>query len=187
MENGLLHLKIQELLKTLSIPRKEYSSFNKWIVEKLNRFVEENDFEGNCCYFVKNIDNNSNVCFVHKFDGKARSFQNLELSSLPENVSKDDVLVYLDGKIVVQEEVTSELLEEKLRRLVELKESFSLFTEDGKEYVVCDKSDDIIRPQMSLRMEDGKEYSKIDISSRLYEKIKVGDKVVYRNGDWEVV
>ncbi len=187
-ENDRLHTEIDDLLKRVKISRSENSNINRTIEKILNEYVSENKSEVNCCYFIKNIDEKNDICFVHKFDGKEKTFQNLKFSEMPIGIKEDDVIVYANKAFAVNEDVTNRVLKAKKLILNNIEESFELFTEEGKEYIVCDKSDDILKPRISLKTkESGKEYVGITVSRELYEAVKVSDTVIYEKNEWKIV
>lgn len=172
-------------MSDIKIPRNVHTALNEAIARLLKEYVSENNFEEGCCYFVKNIIPAQQVCFVHRFTKAEKSFQNIELEKLPDNIKKGDVVILKEGQFIVDYEITNEVSNVQNRAIESLKNSIELFRVEGKEYFVCDKSDDAEDPKMSLRIEEtGEEFWAIEISKELYENIKYGSRVTYKNGKY---
>ena len=151
----------------------------------MKKFVTENVLEGQCCYFVKNINYDANVCFVHKFSEGGKTFQNLDISDIPSDTKKEDVLVLIQGVLTVNTEITEQIAKLKSEILESYEETKALFSVEGEEYVVSDKSDDVVNAHMSLRTKDGAfERADVKINSELYNKIRFGSKVRFESGKY---
>ena len=173
--------------KSMDIPRSTNSMINKAVNKYLMELVSEFKPENGCCYLVKNLTPEKNVCFVHKMTETERIFENIELSNVPANTRIGDVLVWSDGKLTVSPVVTGEVLKIRQRIIRSLENSLEDFQIEGETYVVCDKSDDAVKPKVSLRTEDGdKEFWGIDIDTELYEQIEYGSIVKFENGKYVV-
>lgn len=169
--------------KSIDIPRKVNSLINQTVNSFLMEMVREYKPESNCCFLVKNVSPETGVCFVHRINESERTFENIELSAVPSNTKEGDVLVIQNGKYAVSLVVTAEVLKIRQRIIKSLENSIEDFQIEGACYVVCDKSDDIKSPKMSLRIEEsGKEFWGIDIEAELYNEIEFGSKVKYENG-----
>lgn len=187
MDLNELRSYVEDLKASVKMSRNANQALNDEISNYLKKYVSENDCEERCCFFVKNITPSNNICFVHKFTASEKSFQNLDLSDLPENVHKSDVIVFKNGEYVVDLDLTNEILQIEKRAYESLKSSVNLFKVEGQKYFVCEKSDDSLNPKMSLRIiETNEELWGIDISKELYKKIKYGSIVVYKNGEYEI-
>ena len=172
----------------MSIPRKLHSLINKKIEECLVNFALEGEIEEQYCYFVKNINHDTNICFVHKFSKDGKTFQNIDASSVPSDTKKEDILVLKDGKLIVHTEITEKVAQLKAELLASYEESKHLFEIEGEEYFVSDKSDDELSAKMSLRTKDGTaERTGIDIDAELYHKIRYGSKVRFESGNYVIV
>lgn len=186
--NEELRAHVERCEAAIKLPRSTHSILNNAIASTLRRYVTEHEVEDGCCYFVKNINQDANICFVHAFTPQGKSFQNLTLSGLPQDMKKGDVLVQKEGQIVVEPEITNTILALRKRILESLKNSIELFRVEGKTYFICDKSDDIMKPKMSLRIEEtNQEYWGIDIDEELYKQIRYGSKVVYTGGQYTLL
>lgn len=173
--------------KGMDIPRSTNSMINKAVNKYLMELVSEFKPENGCCYLVKNLTPETNVCFVHKMTETERIFENIELSNVPANTRIGDVLVWSDGKLTVSPVVTGEVLKIRQRIIRSLENSLEDFQIEGETYVVCDKSDDSVKPKFSLRTEVGdKEFWGIDIDTELYEQIEYGSIVKFENGKYVV-
>lgn len=174
--------------KSMDIPRSTNSMINKAVNKYLMGLVSEFKPENGCCYLVKNLTPETNVCFVHKMTETERIFENIELSNVPANTRIGDVLVWSDGNLTVSPVVTGEVLKIRQRIIRSLENSLEDFQIEGVTYVVCDKSDDSVKPKFSLRTEDGeKEFWGIDIDAELYEQIEYGSMVKFENGKYVIV
>lgn len=173
--------------KSMDIPRSTNSMINKAVNKYLMGLVSEFKPENGCSYLVKNLTPETNVCFVHKITETERIFENIELSKVPANTRIGDVLVWMEGKLTVSPVVTGEVLKIRQRIIRSLENSLEEFHVEGKTYVVCDKSDDVLKPKFSLRTEDGaKEFWGIEIDAELYEQIEFGSIVKFENGKYVV-
>ena len=171
--------------KSMDIPRKISSLINQTVNKYLMELVMEFKPENACCYLVKNLTPETNVCFVHKITEKERIFENIEFSDVPVETRIGDVLVYTDGKLTVSPVVTGEVLKIRQRIIRSLENSLEDFQIEGEMYVVCDKSDDAIKPKFSLKTQDsGKEFWGIEIDAELYEQIEYGSIVKFENGKY---
>ena len=174
--------------KSMDIPRSTNSMINKAVNKYLMGLVSEFKPENGYCYLVKNLTPETNVCFVHKINETERIFENIELSNVPTNTRIGDVLVWSDGKLTVSPVVTGEVLKIRQRIIRSLENSLEDFQIEGAMYVVCDKSDDAVKPKFSLKMQDGeKEFWGIDIDVELYEQIEYGSMVKFENGKYVIV
>lgn len=181
--NETLRGAVEALESSFKLTREDRSLINNTIANWLKKYVSSNELSE--CYYVKNVTPETNICFVHTFTADRKSFQNLELSKLPTDVKIGDVLVFQNGSFKVDKEITNEILALRKRIMEASKNSKNLFEVDGKEYVVCDKSDEKEEAMMSLKiLETGKEFWGIKISQELYEKIKYGSKVIYQDGTY---
>lgn len=171
--------------KSMDIPRKISSLINQTVNKYLMELVREFKPENACCYLVKNLTPETNVCFVHKITEKERIFENIEFSDVPVETRIGDVLVYTDGKLTVSPVVTGEVLKIRQRIIRSLENSLEDFQIEGEMYVVCDKSDDAIKPKFSLKTQDsGKEFWGIEIDAELYEQVEYGSIVKFENGKY---
>lgn len=181
--NETLRGAVEALENSFKLTREDRSLINDSIANWLKKYVSSNGLSE--CYYVKNVTPESNICFVHTFTADKKSFQNLELSKLSADVKNGDVLIFQNGSFKVDKEATNEILTLRKRIIEASKNSRSLFEVDGKEYFVCDKSDEKEDARMSLKIpETGKEFWGIKISQELYEKIRYGSKVIYQNGTY---
>ena len=173
--------------KSMDIPRSTNSMINKAVNKYLMGLVSEFKPENGCCYLVKNLTPETNICFVHKMTETERIFENIELSNVPDNTRIGDVLVWSEGKLTVSPVVTGEVLKIRQRIIRSLENSLEDFQIEGATYVVCDKSDDAIKPKFSLKTEDcDKEFWGIDIDAELYEQIEYGSTVKFENGKYVI-
>ncbi len=185
--NEQLRIAIDKMESAVNLPRLVTNQINEAIFGRLKSYVIETKPEEGCCYYVKNVTPETNVCFVHKFTDSQKSFQNIELSELPTDIKKGDVIIHKDGKFIVDEEITNSVLVIRKHVIEEQNTSITLFEEEGKEYMVCDKSDDITSPKMSLRTFDTmQEFWGIEITPELYEQIRYGTVLVYQDGKYIV-
>lgn len=181
--NNELRKYLEKAEESLDIPRKVNSLINQTVNSFLMEMVKEYKPEGSCCFLVKNVSPETGVCFVHRINESERTFENIELSAVPHETKGGDVLVIQDGKYVISLVVTAEVLKIRQRIIKSLENSIEEFQVEGVSYIVCDKSDDIKEPRMSLKDEkSGKEFWGIDIDEELYEQIEYGSKVKYENG-----
>lgn len=173
--------------KIMDIPRSTNSMINKAVNKYLMELVSEFKPENGCCYLVKNLTPETNICFVHKITETERIFENIELSDVPDGTKIGDILVYTEGKLTVSPVVTGEVLKIRQRIIRSLENSIEEFQVEGEVYVVCDKSDDAVKPKFSLRTQDGaKEFWGIEIDAELYEQIEYGSIVKFENGKYVV-
>lgn len=171
--------------KGLDIPRSTNSMINKAVNKYLMELVSEFKPENGCCFLVKNLTPETNICFVHKITETERIFENIELSDVPSETRIGDILVYTDGKLTISPVVTGEVLKIRQRIIRSLENSLEDFQIEGETYVVCDKSDDAVKPKFSLKTQDGtKEFWGIDIAPELYEQIEYGSIVKFENGKY---
>ena len=171
--------------KSMDIPRSTNSMINKAVNKYLMELVSEFKPENGCCFLVKNLTPETNICFVHKITETERIFENIELSDVPSETRIGDILVYTDGKLTISPVVTGEVLKIRHRIIRSLENSLEDFQIEGETYVVCDKSDDLVKPKFSLKTQDGtKEFWGIDISPELYEQIEYGSIVKFENGKY---
>ena len=173
--------------KSLDIPRSTNSMINKAVNKYLMELVSEFKPENGCCFLVKNLTPETNICFVHKITETERIFENIELSDVPSETRIGDILVYTDGKLTISPVVTGEVLKIRHRIIRSLENSLEDFQIEGETYVVCDKSDDAVKPKFSLKTQEGdKEFWGIDIALELYEQIEYGSIVKFENGKYVV-
>ena len=173
--------------KIMDIPRSTNSMINKAVNKYLMELVSEFKPENGCCYLVKNLTPETNICFVHKITETERIFENIELSDVPDGTKIGDILVYTEGKLTVSPVVTGEVLKIRQRIIRSLENSIEEFQVEGEVYVVCDKSDDAVKPKFSLRTQDGaKEFWGIEIDAELYAQIEYGSNVKFENGKYVV-
>ena len=173
--------------KSMDIPRSINSMINKAVNKYLMELVSEFKPENGCCYLVKNLTPETNICFVHKITETERIFENIELSDVPDGTKIGDILVYTEGKLTVSPVVTGEVLKIRQRIIRSLENSIEEFQVEGEVYVVCDKSDDAVKPKFSLRTQDGaKEFWGIEIDAELYAQIEYGSNVKFENGKYVV-
>lgn len=171
--------------KSMDIPRSTNSMINKAVNKYLMELVSEFKPENGCCYLVKNLTPETNICFVHKITETERIFENIELSDVPDGTKIGDILVYTEGKLTVSPVVTGEVLKIRHRIIRSLENSLEDFQIEGETYVVCDKSDDAVKPKFSLKTQEGdKEFWGIDIAPELYEQIEYGSIVKFENGKY---
>ena len=173
--------------KSLDIPRSTNSMINKAVNKYLMELVSEFKPENGCCFLVKNLTPETNICFVHQITETERIFENIELSDVPSETRIGDILVYTDGKLTISPVVTGEVLKIRHRIIRSLENSLEDFQIEGETYVVCDKSDDAVKPKFSLKTQEGdKEFWGIDIALELYEQIEYGSIVKFENGKYVV-
>ena len=96
--------------KSMDIPRSTNSMINKAVNKYLMELVSEFKPENGCCFLVKNLTPETNICFVHKITETERIFENIELSDVPSETRIGDILVYTDGKLAISPVVTGEVL-----------------------------------------------------------------------------
>lgn len=184
--NNSLRGAVEALEESIKLTREARNNINNSISIHLKDYVVSNGVDE--CYYVKNVSPDAGVCFVHCFDKNSKKFQNIELSKVPSNVKKGDVLVKDKDEYKVDLTITSEILNLKKRIIEASKNSRTLFEVPEKEYVVCDKSDEADEAKMSLKIqESGKEFWGISISKELYNQIKYGSKVKYSNGEYHLI
>lgn len=180
-----LRSSLNEIQKELTITRATNKLINDTINSHLMQMIKEYKPEGNCCFLVKNV---SDVCFVHKIDERERTFENIELAKVPQDIKEGDVLVLKNGNYEVSLFVTADVLRLKYRILKSLANSIDEFQVEGETYTVCDKSDDVKEAKMSLKNEEnGKEFWGIEIDEELYKEIGYGSIVKYQKGRYIVM
>ena len=113
--------------KSMDIPRSTNSMINKAVNKYLMGLVSEFKPENGCCYLVKNLTPETNVCFVHKMTETERIFENIELSNVPANTRIGDVLVWSDGNLTVSPVVTGEVLKIRQRIIRSLEILLKIF------------------------------------------------------------
>lgn len=185
MLNDTLREAVVALESGFKLSREARSLINESIATLLKKYVQTNNLER--CYYIKNITPDSNVCFVHSFTSDKKEFQNISLQELPSDVKIGDVLVNADGSFIVDEKITNDALNLKKRIIEASKNSKSIFEIEGKRYMVCDKSDEREESKISLKdFDTDKEFWGINISKELYDSIKYGSIVEYKNGEYHI-
>lgn len=185
MLNDTLREAVVALESSFKLSRETRSLINESIATLLKKYVQTNNLER--CYYIKNITPESNVCFVHSFTSDKKEFQNISLQELPSDVKIGDVLVNADGSFIVDEKITNDALNLKKRIIEASKNSKSIFEIEGKRYMVCDKSDEREESKISLKdFDTNKEFWGINISKELYDSIKYGSMVEYKNGEYHI-
>lgn len=183
--NDSLRGAVEALEESIKLTRETRSSLNNSISACLKKYVANNNIDE--CYLVKNVSQDTGVCFVHCFDKNSKKFQNIELSKLPLSIKNGDVLVKSGNEYKVDTVITNEILNLKKRIIEASKNSRTLFEVPEKEYVVCDKSDEADEAKMSLKIQEtGKEFWGISISKELYSQIRYGSKVKYHDGEYHL-
>lgn len=183
--NDTLREAVTTLESSFKLTREARSLINESIATLLKKYVQTNNLER--CYYVKNITPDSNICFVHSFTSDKKEFQNISLSELPLDVKIGDVLIVENGSFKVDEKVTNDVWNLKKRIIEASKNSRSIFEIEGKKYMVCDKSDEREEARMSLKdFDTNKEFWGIGISKELYDNIKYGSTVEYREGKYHI-
>lgn len=183
--NNTLREAVVALESSFKLSREARSLINESIATLLKKYVQTNNLEK--CYYVKNITPDNNICFVHSFTADKKEFQNISLSELPGDVKIGDVLVSVNDSFRVDEKVTNDVWNLKKRIIEASKNSKSIFEIEGKKYFVCDKSDEKTEAKMSLKdFETSKEYWGISIPQELYDDIRYGSTVEYKNGEYHI-
>ena len=97
------------------------------------------------------------------------------------------MLIAENNSFKVDEKITNEAWNLKKRIIEASKNSRSIFEIEGKKYMVCDKSDEREEARMSLKdFDTNKEFWGIGISKELYDNIKYGSTVEYREGKYYI-
>ena len=118
--------------KSMDIPRSTNSMINKAVNKYLMELVSEFKPENGCCFLVKNLTPETNICFVHKITETERIFENIELSDVPSETRIGDILVYTDGKLAISPVVTGEVLKIRHRIIRSLENSLEDFQIEGE-------------------------------------------------------
>lgn len=185
MLNDTLREAVSTLESSFKLTREARGLINESIATLLKKYVQTNNLER--CYYVKNITPDSNICFVHSFNSDKKEFQNFSLSELPLDVKIGDVLIAQNNLFKVDEKITNEVWNLKKRIIEASKNSRSIFEIEGKKYMVCDKSDEREEARMSLKdFDTNKEFWGISVSKELYDNIKYGSTVEYREGKYYI-
>ena len=185
MLNDILREAVSTLESSFKLTREARSLINESIATLLKKYVQTNNLGR--CYYVKNITPDSNICFVHSFTSDKKEFQNISLSELPLDVKIGDVLIAENNIFKVDEKITNEVWNLKKRIIEASKNSRSIFEIEGKKYMVCDKSDEREEARMSLKdFDTNKEFWGISVSKELYDNIKYGSTVEYREGKYYI-
>ena len=183
--NDTLREVVSTLESSFKLTREARSLINESIATLLKKYVQTNNLER--CYYVKNIMPDSNICFVHSFTSDKKEFQNISLSELPLDVKIGDVLIAENNSFKVDEKITNEAWNLKKRIIEASKNSRRIFEIEGKKYMVCDKSDERDEAKMSLKdFDTNKEFWGIGVSKELYDNIKYGSTVEYREGKYYI-
>ena len=183
--NDTLREVVSTLESSFKLTREARSLINESIATLLKKYIQTNNLER--CYYVKNITPDSNICFVHSFTSDKKEFQNISLSELPLDVKIGDVLIAENNSFKVDEKITNEAWNLKKRIIEASKNSRGIFEIEGKKYMVCDKSDEREEARMSLKdFDTNKEFWGIGISKELYDNIKYGSTVEYREGKYYI-
>ena len=160
----------------------------------LNEYAKENDDDGDMYYiYGKNSKAPDKFNATNCKDGESNRVIEIKTENLPNDAEEYSVLRLEDGNYTIDEEATEEVTEEMSELLQKIiddqKKEIRKKRIENHIYLINEKAEDRIwiYDITDSNNNESEEIEEIYISKEFLEKVKEGDKIVYKNGEYILI